>query len=181
MWTQYLLRKSPFYLSCPCSTETVRIAHEALVACSARIDKQTHRQNTVTLAAHARWGLIIFYVCSSCHGIASPPSIWTEDITYDVKTHSDLKGNSKPQQNGHHWRGTDSTPTSVNLLRRKQNGGCGTHLVFSGRVSRSCCLLVNPSCGFLDASTQPSQYRMTPTTFFQDFHIELSRMLLRLM
>ena len=52
--------------SCPCSTEAVGIAHKP-VACSARIvvDRQIHRTTTVTLAAHARQGLIIEYqLCS---------------------------------------------------------------------------------------------------------------------
>ena len=63
--------KSPHFISCPCSTEAVGIAHKPPRSLySARIvadkqtnkqterqtDRQTHRTTTVTLAAHANEG-----------------------------------------------------------------------------------------------------------------------------
>ena len=68
--TQVLSAKSPVYISCPCGTVKMLVSLIShLVACSPRIvvdkqtdrqtDRHTHRTTTVTLAAHARRGLII--------------------------------------------------------------------------------------------------------------------------
>ena len=54
--------KSPFYFSWAC-TERLVLHVGRLVACSARMDTQTHRPTTVTLAAHVRRGLI---TCATC-------------------------------------------------------------------------------------------------------------------
>ena len=72
VFTPYLpnavvLAKSPRSFSCPSGTEAVGIAYKppSSLLCEnsrrqtdGRTDKQTHRTTTVTLAAHARRGLI---------------------------------------------------------------------------------------------------------------------------
>ena len=61
--------KSPHYFSCPCSTEAVGIAHKPPRCENSR--RQTDRQTDVTLAAHARRGLIIIGVTARAHAYAS--------------------------------------------------------------------------------------------------------------
>ena len=67
--------KSSHYFSCPCSTEAFGIAHKP----PRSLYRQTHSTTTVTLAAHARRGLITAY------GVTLMPLILERNKKYSIK------------------------------------------------------------------------------------------------